>query len=372
MDKVTDLIEILKLEIPSAEPRAIGFLEIAGIAHHENVNSRIYAYFLDQLNYPELANLFLKSILDIVLEKLDKEISFESYDVITEQSTPAGNRIDIVIKDENNRRALLIENKIYHYLDNDLLEYWNCFGYADDDQIGVLLTLYPHEIPNEVENKFVNITHIEWVNRIQSSGLPSKLPITVYTYLNDFFSTMENLTNTSTMTEQAQFYFENAKTVQMARRTYNEGVKYVNDQLAILASLMNWNLYGRADDWRNIWDEKNKLHTYYTIWSGDLLNGEKTITVIIELNTNDFHHLPKMNEILDEKLKSHALEKGGQKFKYTQHFAHKVYTVNQQDLADLANFLLKRIQEDFEPLMKLILKNNYPNIEIPFIDKDQY
>lgn len=89
--------------------------------------------------------------------------------------------------------------------------------------------------------------------------LTRKLPITIYTYLNDFFNTIENLTNTSILKEQAQFYFDNAKTVQMARRTNNEGVTYINDQLGILASLMNWGLYGKADDWRNIWDQKNQF-----------------------------------------------------------------------------------------------------------------
>lgn len=364
----TDLIEILQLEIPSGENHPIGFLEIAGVAHHENVNSRIYAYFIDPSNYPELAVLFLDGLLELVEEKSKKKITIKSYDIIIEQITPKGNRIDIVIRDTSNKTAILIENKIYHYLNNDLVDYWSCFDYSDNAQIGVLLTLYPHEIPQEVEGKFINITHIEWIHRIQSKGLPSKLPSNVYTYLNDFVQTIENLTNMSTLTKQAQFYFENAKKIQLARQTYSEGVKFLNDQLGILASMLGWDLYGKADEWRNIWDKQNHLNTYYTIWSGDLLKGDKTMTVIIELNSNDFIHIPGMNALLlgDEKFKK--LKTDGVVANHMRHFAYKVYDVHTSDLENLAQFLFEIIEQDFGSVMRKILEHNYPDKDIPYLN----
>ncbi len=362
-----ELVEILQLEIPSGEMHPIGFLEIAGVAHHENVNSRMYAYFLDPSNYQELAALFLDSLLEIVAEKSEKAIGLESYEVITEQITPKGNRIDIVLRDSGNNRALLIENKIYHFLNNDLVDYWNCFGYSDEDQVGVLLTLYPHEIPKEVGGKFLNINHVEWIRRIQSKGLPSRLPANVYTYINDFIQTIENLTNMSTLTEQAQFYFENAKKIQLARQTYAEGVKFLTDELGILASMMGWELYGKSDEWRNIWDKQNHLHTYYTIWSGDLLNGDRTITVIIELNSNDYKHLPGMMELLKEDDDFKQLKTDGLANSQIRHFAYKVYDVNISDLEHLAHFLFERIERDFASVMKKILTHNYPNKDIPYL-----
>ena len=86
----------------------------------------------------------------------------------TEIKTKQGNRIDISIFNKAQQKAIIIENKIYHHLDNDLSDYWSHYNYPDTNKIGILLTLKPHGIPTEVAGKFVNITHLEWKERILS------------------------------------------------------------------------------------------------------------------------------------------------------------------------------------------------------------
>lgn len=116
----------------------IGFLEIIGKQHHENINSALYAHFLNCGN-PELQALFLDSLLYLIHEKIYKKLNFSNYKITTEAITPKG-RIDILIEDYYNQTAIIaiiIENKIYHYLDNNLEDYWQFSRFNDDKKAGI-------------------------------------------------------------------------------------------------------------------------------------------------------------------------------------------------------------------------------------------
>lgn len=363
----TELIELLKLDIPKEAINNVGFLEITGMAHYENVNSRIYAYFLDEQNYPELATLFVNSLQELVKDKTSKEIVLERYVVITEDLTKKNNRIDITLNDADNETVIIIENKIYHYLNNDLVDYWNHFNYKDDNKIGVLLTLYPHDIPSEVQGKFVNVTHSEWVTKIQSNGLPSKLPAQVYNYLNDFFNTIDNLTQSNVMNEQAKFYFDHSKKVQLAKATYSEAIKFIESQISQVASTIGWQVYGKYDDWKNIWDRANNLNTFYTLWYKPLLEGELKMTIIIELQGEDIQKVSGLDNALKDNENFRKLKKHGSSNKNFYHYAYQQYTMSISDLEDLANFVIRRIDEDFKDVMEIAIKHNYPGKEVSYL-----
>ncbi|NVK66508.1 MAG: PD-(D/E)XK nuclease family protein [Flavobacteriales bacterium] len=363
----TELIELLKLVLPEETIDNVGFLEIAGMAHYENVNSRIYAYFLNEENYTELASLFVNSLQQLVKEKMSKEIVFERFAVVTEDLTRKNNRIDITLNDIDNETAIIIENKIYHYLNNDLVDYWNHFNYKDDNKIGVLLTLYPHDIPSEVQGKFINVTHSEWVNKIQSNGLPSKLPVKVYNYLNDFFNTIDNLTQSNIMNEQARFYFDHSTKVQLAKKTYAEAIKFIESQISQIASTIGWQVHGKYDDWKNIWDKTNNLNTFYTLWYKPLLDGELKITIIIELHADDIQKIPELDKVLKDNENFQKLKKHGSSNKYFTHYVYQEYTMTISDLENLAKFVLHRIEEDFEDVMKIAIQHNYPGKEVEYL-----
>ena len=362
----TDLIQLLSIDIPEEKIREIGFLEISGIAHYENVNSRIYAYFLDQRNYPLLAELFINSLIDIVFEKTGKKIEIGNYNVNTEELTKKGNRIDITIQNKSTRNAILIENKIYHYLNNDLLEYWTHFGYPDNQQIGVLLTLNKHEIPLINKNQFVNITHLEWTSRIKNSGLPHGLPDKIYTYLNDFFRTITYLTKTSHMNEQARFYFEHASKVIKAKQTYEEANSFLLDQMNILASKIGWKLYGNELGIRDIWDENNKCDTFYSINYKPLLDGKLKVIIYIKMIREDqkkanMDESILKNEIIENQIIEHNLIKG-ENFRENLEFVYKEYELTLDELTCLADTLYQKIDSDFQSLMSEIFKSFYSKI----------
>jgi len=362
---MTDLFltQLLALDIPTVIHPEPGFLEIAGIPHYENVNSRIYAYFLEQSHFPTLAQVFIDSLLELVEKKQGKIIGISNYDVITENLTKKNYRIDITLDDSAAKSAVIIENKIYHHLDNDLVDYWEHFNYPDENKVGVLLTLEPFEIPKEVHGKFVNITHQEWVAKIQENRLPGKLPNKIYTYLNDFFQTIDNLTKSNTMNEQAKFYFQHTKQVIKANETFVEGRAFIEGQITQLADKLNWKVYGNKHNWKNIWDKENELETFYTLWYDPLLNGEGKITVIIELIREDVKKEERLDAVLKDRLLDKKMHKGERLGNYLQ-YACKEYDLTIDKIENFADTVYEIIQEDFAEIMKIALKNNYPDKNI--------
>jgi PD-(D/E)XK nuclease superfamily len=334
-------------------------LEIAGIAHRENENSRIYAYFLDQNKNQELSSLFLYALLSLAKEKSDKEIPIDSFYCNTEEATRKGNRIDIILNDEQNESAVLIENKIFHQLNNDLVDYWSHFKYEDENKIGVLLTLSKMEIPEVVKDKFVNITHLEWINKVKENGLPSGLSIKLYTYLNDFFQTIENLTNTTEMNDQVKFYFQHTTQVLKAKQTADEASAFISGQMEVLAGNLGWSTYGRNASYRSVWDAELKADTFYTIWFDPLLKGERKVGVIIELIRDDINRQDEIRRLLKDDEKFLSLNSGDAKSNYV-HFRVKYYDLSMEEIENLADTLFLKIQEDFEPVMKQILNLIYP------------
>ena len=61
--------------------------------YHENINSNIYAHFLNVPN-EEISGLLLNSLLDLILTKSGKELKMTSFFAQTEVTTNAG-RLDI-------------------------------------------------------------------------------------------------------------------------------------------------------------------------------------------------------------------------------------------------------------------------------------
>lgn len=353
-----ELIQLLSIDIPEKEQVDDGFLEIIKKSHHENVNSSIYAYFLDKSNNEKIATVFLNALLELVDSKLNKTIVIEKYTCLTEDLTKNNNRIDITLNDTDNKAAIIIENKIYHHLDNDLIDYWEHFSYADENKIGILLTLEEHYIPDEAKDYFVNIKHSEWIDKIKEIGLPSLIPHKLYIYLNDFFQTIDNLTKNYQMNEQASFYFDHSSKILKAVETVNQANKFINNQLEILANKLEWVTYGNSMDWRNLWDKENNRNVYYTIHLRNLMNGKNTISVIIELNGTAKDKENEIDKLLkDDILYSHSeMKHNNWSNKYNLHFATREYKLSKAQIEDFANVVEKIIREDFESTMNKIIE----------------
>lgn len=157
---IKDIINSVNLHSSDVQ-KEDSILAIAGIDHLENAWSRIYAYFLDEIEPHGLGNLFKKSLENVIYRKIGRSVNISGGVVKCEQSTIAGNRIDILIQAPEH--SIIIENKVHHHLDNDLNDYWLSVDGNDDAKTGIVVTLSKILTNNR---NYINITHLEWVNEI--------------------------------------------------------------------------------------------------------------------------------------------------------------------------------------------------------------
>lgn len=341
--------------------RSAGFLEIIGKQYHENINSALYAHFINSGN-EEVKRLFLNTLLEIVKRKSRKTFNFVNANAQTEVNTGKG-RIDILISNSHGNERILIENKIRHWLNNDLIDYWQSVETTESKKVGLLLTLHPHKIPDYVLGKYFNITHLEWLTLVKNQMIPNKLPENYRVYISDFISTIEQLSTSYTMNEAARFYFQHTKQVLKAQATIEQAHTFINNQVQLIADTIGWQVSGGSIDWRNIRDGHNNLDTFLTIITHDLIKGEKTFTLILELSGKDMeraeelkNHLAGHPQFMDKKLGP-----SGEAF---VHLCSKYYTITDEELEDFAGLVIRKIRKDFADMTVKAIRYMYPTIDI--------
>lgn len=169
----TEEIKLLEDTIPKYERVKPGFISILK-AHGETNLTNLLAYLFKGEDYPLIQEIFLQSLIDCINlehhndnflnEMLDE--GFEQIKVYPEYQTKSG-RIDILIlkdgESQSERAAIIIENKLYHELNNDFDDYF--FSVSNDMNIlpkniaVVALSLKPfnHAFPNYM--KSIRILH---------------------------------------------------------------------------------------------------------------------------------------------------------------------------------------------------------------------
>ncbi|MGJ8743534.1 PD-(D/E)XK nuclease family protein [Polaribacter sp.] len=359
-------------QIPKIKRKPKTFLGIAKQPHYENVLSNIYAFYFRVNEAHKFKDLFISSLLACIKSKLiDKQDkkealqNFSDFEVETEFSTNKGGRIDIVLQDLVSLNTILIENKINHRLDNDLKEYWDFFTIDDAIKVGVLLTLNPHVIPDNVLGKFINITHWEWISAVKETLDINSMEDEAYKiYVNDFFNTIENLSTTYTMNESAKFFFKNASQINNAYDTLVQGHSYLKTQYELIAEKLGLQTYGSDINWRNFWDEENHLNTFITIVSEDLISGKvASYKIILELMRNDKDRIPE----LDVRFQMHPqyLDKfRGQTQGLHCHFLVKEYEISLNELDQFAEIVVSNIKKDFNNIFIEVIEYLYPEKDI--------
>jgi len=348
------LIELSKLKVPKASRPKDGFLEIIKKSHHENVISQIYAYFLNPANNANEASIFLEALQELIIDKdgSKAKIPLINYKVITEDyvsNESTRGKIDILIIDEENSSAIIIENKIFHHLNNPLEDYWNNYQFENSNKKGVLLTLENTKIPKEQLNMFVNITHIEWVEKIIELRKNRDYPNNIY--ITDFCRTIKNLSKKYKMNELTKFYFENSILVNNAIETLNETKNYVHNQMEIIGAQLNLEVTTNGN-WRNFKKDKNSK-LFYTLSFDGFFDGKHNIYVIIELQ-DDYIKLAKQiignlkrESLKDYKIKDHTNDN-------FLHLISKEYILKTEHFEVLSNTMIEIINNDFDSIFNEI------------------
>lgn len=168
------------------------FMEISGYPHYENVCSNILSFYFNPKEEHKLKDIMLKTLLDIVKDKNTKvktNIDLSNINVFREFTTENGNRIDIVM--QNDEIVIGIENKIMAEVYNNLTDYANSLEKLNNNAVKIILSLHDESnIANE--NDFINITYSELFSKLRKNLIDyADMQNKWYIYLVDFMKNLE-------------------------------------------------------------------------------------------------------------------------------------------------------------------------------------
>lgn len=354
----TNIREFVRIDPPSIKERETTIFDIAGFPHYENVFSRCYAYFLNPEVGHQLSGVFLDSLLQIIKVKTGKELLFDSWEVTTEVSTKSGKRIDVLVSQPNTLHGphIIIENKINHWLHNDLQHYWDHCESPEEFKVGVVLSLKSEIIHGKMKGKFVNILHTEWLDSIRANLDMAYLNQKHKIYILDFLTALDNLKTDNIMNESVRFFFENADKVNRLIETQNAAHQYIIRQLRTVANKLGFTFSGSAYDYRYIEvPEMVSSGIFYTIIFDNLLNEKRTIRVVLEIQERSRHFVPEFDIATKQLTESKSLLKKTREHKGAWlHYIAKDYAFNLDEMNNLGEYLANYIRTDFQPIMDQI------------------
>ena len=341
--------------IPKPKKRPKTFLGIAKQPHYENVLSNIYAFFFTMNEVHKMGDLFIKSLLEVALEKgVTKEFSnFYDFKCSTEVSTDKGGRIDILLS--NDEQAIIIENKVYHHLNNDLPDYWKSTSpKSDTSKIGIVLSL--DKIPVTGHSEFINITHLELLDKVMMlSGTYLLNANDKYiTYLKDFYQNIINMSTKAIQFEDIAFYKANRDQIHLTARFLNRFKEYVKSEVDIACDILNGDdhfveLKGKSGSKYKYYQSLQNANLMFTISFDNLYRDDrKNIWVIVELKGSILKTRDIFKNIDFSKEELALIHPKFYKDSGTSyaHFALRNYSYDVIDFDNLRNFIVDRIKED--------------------------
>lgn len=221
VDELTDYFrEVINHAPFETNDTQFNLFEIAGFRHYEEVVSNCYSFFFQTDNPHGLKSLFLEALTELINEKGVEAPLFMAGRCFCEREriTEKGKFIDLLLYDElvdekgkTFRNAIVIENKMYAGLYNDLKHYLDDIPVdSEGSKVGVVLSL--NRIPDSQTAPFVSITHSELIARIQQ-----KIGTYLFTanekyliLLKEFLANLSYLSSPTRMDERVKFYFQNA------------------------------------------------------------------------------------------------------------------------------------------------------------------
>lgn len=217
--------EVFSFPVALKEPPPVSLFTISGFPNHENVWSNVYQYFLGKAK-SALNELFLFALQECIP---DRDLRLESYTVEREVKTNLGGRIDLVIHDEADKtKAILIENKVYHTVNNNLLDYYNTFAqYADRVLIVLTLDATP------VDERFFNVKHIDWINAIRKrlGEYLNRIDAKDLIFLQDFIQHVESFYEKPMEKEAFKFLYNHAAKIEALNQLQREAKTELQDQM---------------------------------------------------------------------------------------------------------------------------------------------
>ncbi|WP_374542193.1 PD-(D/E)XK nuclease family protein [Flavobacterium sp.] len=342
-------------EIPKIKGKPKTFLGIAKQPHYENVWSNIYAFYFDVNEVHQLKDLFIKSLLEliptsflvkggIVLE------SFTNFTIMTEYGTKNQKRIDLLL--QNEEQAIIIENKVYHTLNNDLDEYYNEIKVGS--KVGIVLSLHP--VSDIKHPHFINITHAQFLERVlfNLGSYVVEASDKYLVFLKDFYQNINNLSHPVMEKNAIQFYYKNQQEInELVKFKYKLREHIVNQ---IVNACHQLDGVSKLEPRANTFNDKRLVYyvsnrhseLMFTVVYEQLLTEEKRMYIAVEMEGS----LLKDRKIYEQ---IHFTEEEKQvafsdHFRTTSmdwsHFAVQHYHPTEEEIANLSQFIIAKLNED--------------------------
>lgn len=345
--------------IPKIKKRPKTFLGIAKQPHYENVMSNIYAFYFNTEEVHGMRDLFINTLLEIINEsKLgsQKKVSeILDFEVDTEVITQKNGRIDLLLYNQD--YAIIIENKVYHILNNNLHDYWNSIKVTDNSEvnkIGIVLSLNKLIVSH---NHFINITHLEFLKRVIQNlgnyimGAKEKYII----FLKDFYQNSINLSKSEMDSKELKFYFDNQTKILEAKDFHFAVRTHIANQIEQACVLIDEDLKlqpskGKSNKrLRYFLSPKNK-NLMITIFFENLVTPKKELYIMVELKNNLLKNKEKYKSILFTEDETRILRKElfyENKNSTWCHFAVTHYILDETQVANLTKFIIEKLDNDF-------------------------
>ncbi len=353
MDRINEMIDFFKNnDIPKIEGKETTFLEIAGLPHYENVISNIYAFYLNPFEKHKLDDIFISSLLTLIDKKSkNKKITIsKDFEIEREKGTEHKKRIDLLIQDKEN--VIIIESKIFHNLNNPLDIYWNSKKIQkvdDEHKIGIILSLWHQNTKN---NNYINITHIEWLEKVFENIENYKPDKTskYFVFLKDFYQNIKNLTN-KMKTEEIDFFRNNVSKINQAVELKFGLRNHIVAEVERACGLLNKKL--ELDKIGNNKYNQKRLRYYrskkfdelvITIVFEELLTEKGEIYIVVEVQHKSIKKIQEKYDEIIKDLKGTLNESFKTANKNYAHFAHiPNCKPNSDEIKDLSKYIVQQI-----------------------------
>ena len=243
------------------------FMEISGYPHYENVCSNILKFYFEHENEHNLDDLLLKSLFQASLCDIDNEYICENIVVEREVTTLQNNRLDLLI--ETDEYIIGIENKIFHFLHNDLSDYSETIDNKAKTNkkktLKIVLSLNKVNSPKIKKNDFINVTYPDFFNSIQNNF--GDYILTGHNdyiiHLKGFITTINNLTGNNMENKELNLFFEqNAKNILELTSEFNKYQNEIYAKVYQLKALVSKNEYASNSIKQWIVNKHSLVHDY--------------------------------------------------------------------------------------------------------------
>lgn len=345
------------------------YLEITKQPHYENVISNMYAFFFNVYEEHGFNDIFIKSLIECIdaRKMKGKDFSnFADFEIETEFSTSGigkngkRGRIDLLLS--NDQQAIIIENKIYHYLANDLDDYWHSVKLKTENEsakIGILLSLKPISIDLykqfEKKDEFISITHAELLKRVMenSKDYLVKCEAKYVHFLEDFNQNILNLSSQTMNSQDINFYVDNKTSInqlvlfkQQFKKHVTSEVEKAGASIPHVKTIIPKHKFN-AKRLRYFQSIKHP-ELLYTIVFGELFDENGILHIIIEprgtiLKNGELFKNIQFDENEQKMIRKDFYSKTNEAW---AHFASEKYLLTSTDIADLSNFIQTKINDN--------------------------